>query len=215
MLIACAGQSVPVDSRETSRLAPESDTHLRFLMYCARIGNYSGLTIMAWNLARTLFGYTRTLFGKYTGLRSDSSELEGIFNYVRIDDRVATSGQPTAAEFQLIRDAGFRRVVILLPSDSENSLDSEPQVCKDLEMDYIHIPVDFSNPTEDDFSRFVSAMRAHEGEPIWIHCAVNARVSAFMFRYRTSLLGEDADEARRDMEKIWQPFGVWKKFLAG
>ncbi len=168
---------------------------------------------MSWNLARTLWGYVASLLGKYTGLRRGSSGLEDIFNYLRISERIATSGQPTEAQFRTIREAGFARVVNLAPADAENSLADEPQRWAALGVEYIHLPVDFSRPTERDYRRFVAAMQRRQDEPIWIHCAVNARVSAFMYRYRTEVQGVDTDTARRDMLRIWEPFGVWRKFI--
>ena len=39
------------------------------------------------------------------------------------------------------------------------------------------------------------------------------RVSAFMYRYRTSELGEEEAIVRSEMNKIWEPFGVWRKFV--
>ena len=48
---------------------------------------------------------------------------------------------------------------------------------------------------------------------LWVHCAANMRLSAFMYRYRVCVLGVDKRVARSDLNKIWEPFGVWKKFV--
>ena len=80
-------------------------------------------------------------------------------------------------------------------------------------VEYIHIPVDFENPTDHDYEHFVQYMSANSETPLWVHCVANMRVSAFMYRYRTSELGEEEGNARSDMNKIWEPFGVWRKFV--
>ena len=38
---------------------------------------------------------------------------------------------------------------------------------------------------------------------MWVHCAANARVAAFMYRYRATVLGEQKDVIRKDLEAIW------------
>ena len=81
-------------------------------------------------------------------------------------------------------------------------------------MHYTHIPVDFQNPTEQDFEQFCGVMKEIGDAPVMVHCAANMRVSAFVYRYRCEVLGEEPDKAIVDMQKIWEPFGVWKKFVS-
>ena len=82
-------------------------------------------------------------------------------------------------------------------------------------MTYIHIPVDFQNPTEDDFAQFCSVMADLQDVPIHVHCIANYRVSAFFYRYRRDVLGIDAARARFAMKEVWQPEGVWEAFVRG
>ena len=168
------------------------------------------------NTGRTVWGYLVSLAHKYTGHRWVSArELRDIYNYRRIDERISTSGQPTVAQFDSIRDAGFTSVVNLAPAGAENALPDEAGVLRGLGLHYVHLPVDFARPTQADFRGFVEALGALESEKVWIHCAANMRVSAFVFRYRTEILDQDPGPARADLEAIWEPFGAWKPFLAG
>jgi hypothetical protein len=48
---------------------------------------------------------------------------------------------------------------------------------------------------------------------VHVHCILNARVSAFFYRYRRETLGMDAVEARAAMETVWKPGGVWAAFI--
>ena len=50
-------------------------------------------------------------------------------------------------------------------------------------------------------------MSANLEAQLWVHCAANVGVSAFIYRYRTSELGEEEAVARSDMTKIWHP--IW------
>lgn len=168
---------------------------------------------MAFNTLKTTGGFLVSLLGKYTPLKFEKAQLEGIYNYVEISEKLHTSGQPTEKQYPLLKAAGFNTVINLAPHKAENALTDEASLAKELGIQYIHIPVDFKNPTDADFERFTAVMQKHDKEKLWVHCAANMRVSAFLFRYRCSVLGEDRDTARQDMDKIWEPFGVWKQFV--
>ena len=80
-------------------------------------------------------------------------------------------------------------------------------------MDYIYIPVEWDNPKETDFNSFVMAMKKHQGKKIFIHCAKNMRVSAFIYLYRVLYDNFPKEKAKESMEKIWKPVGTWKVFI--
>ena len=159
-------------------------------------------------------GFLATLITRYTPLDLSRDSVEGIFNFVEIREGLLTSGQPTEAQLALVRAADVRRVINLAPHHAENALADEAGTLAALEMEYTHIPVDFQAPTDADFEAFCQAMQSVGDENVLVHCAANMRVSAFIYRYRRDVLNEDDDRIRRDMERIWEPFGVWKEFLA-
>ena len=166
------------------------------------------------NTLRTVLGYLRTMITRYTPLDLSRASLEGIFNYLPISDSITTSGQPTEAQFELVRDAGFRRVINLAPHGGENALPDEAATLRALGIEYTYIPVDFRAPSQEDFARFSQAIAECGAEPVWIHCAANMRVSAFVYRYRRDVLHEDPKALTDDLHRIWEPFGVWKGFVA-
>lgn len=138
---------------------------------------------------------------------------EQIYAWLRIDDRITTSGQPREDELALLPLLGITHVVNLALHSHERALPDEAASVTRLGMRYIHIPVEFDAPTEADFNRFCTAMVATGAEPVHVHCIVNARVSAFLYRYRRDVLGLGEPEARAAMNAIWQPGGVWADFI--
>ena len=156
---------------------------------------------------KTSLGFIQTLIG----IGSTSASLDSIFNVHPISENLMTSGQPTAEQFGTIKDAGFEQVINLAPHNAENAIKNEAELLTKLGLTYTHIPVDFKNPTEDDFSRFCGALK--QDKKTWVHCAANMRVSAFIYKYRIQELGLKAKEARYDLEKLWKPFGVWAEFI--
>lgn len=168
---------------------------------------------MTLNTFKTMFGFLGTMIRKYTLFDLSKNTLEGIYNYHLISGKIATSGQPTVKQFHLIKAAGYKKIINLAPHGVENSLSDEAALINDLGLEYIHIPVDFKNPTADNFAAFVSSMDAAT-EKIWVHCAANMRVSAFIYKYRCEILNENVEEAKSDLNQIWEPLGVWKEFVS-
>ncbi len=162
---------------------------------------------------RTSAGFMGTLLARWLPDRYRASGLGDIFNFLPVNDRIVTAGQPSETQLAAAQAAGFTRIINLAPHGLENSLPDEAGVARKLGMEYVHIPVDFKNPTDADFAAFCAALQQTPAQKTLVHCAANMRVSAFMFRYRTQVLGEDRAQAEQDLHRIWKPFGVWAEFI--
>lgn len=136
-----------------------------------------------------------------------------ILSWLRLSDRLTTSGQPSEAQLALLPALGITHVINLAPHSHERALPDEASSVARLGMVYTYIPVAFDAPTESDFLAFCVAMKAIGEERVHVHCIVNARVSAFLYRYRRDILGMDEPSARQAMEVIWKPGGVWAAFV--
>jgi protein tyrosine phosphatase (PTP) superfamily phosphohydrolase (DUF442 family) len=141
------------------------------------------------------------------------ADPESIYNWRRLDDRITTSGQPTEPQLADIHALGVRHIVNLGLHSHEKALPDEAASVSRLGMTYVHIPVDFQNPTDQDFDQFCSVMEQLKEVPVHVHCIANYRVSAFFYRYRRDVLGTDEVQARADMEETWHPEGVWATFV--
>ena len=141
--------------------------------------------------------------------------LDTIYNYRRVAPQLATSGQPSEAQLAAIAAAGFEVVVNLaLHDDPRYSLADEPGTVRGLGMDYVHIPVQFAHPTADDFSAFAAALERNRQRQVWIHCAANMRVTAFLGLYRALRENWQEQEAFQLMHELWKPDEVWSAFIA-
>ena len=145
---------------------------------------------------------------------SDSGALSQIYAFRQIG-RWGTAGQPTRTQFALVHAAGFRAVINLALPTSDNALADEGSLVTSLGMSYTHIPVDFEAPTERDFCQFSRAMQMFEGQPVFVHCAANKRVSAFVFLYRVLHQRVSRAQAEPDLHAIWRPDAVWSRFIEG
>jgi protein tyrosine phosphatase (PTP) superfamily phosphohydrolase (DUF442 family) len=141
--------------------------------------------------------------------------LAAIYNYRAVDEMLSTSGQPTVPQLGEVAAAGFKVVVNLaLHDDPRYSLPDEAGIVRSLGMVYVHIPVQFAAPTEANLFDFFTAMDAHAGEKIWVHCAANMRVSAFLGLYRVIKQGWQDERAFALMHDLWQPNQAWTSFIA-
>ena len=141
-------------------------------------------------------------------------ELNDIYHYEALAEWLGTAGQPTSDQFELIASSGYQAVINLALADSDNAVADEGNLVAALGMSYHHIPVDFGNPTDRDLALFTGVMEALEGNRVFVHCVVNARVSAFCFRYLTETKGWPADQATTRLLRRWesQMDDTWQAF---
>lgn len=141
------------------------------------------------------------------------SDPTHIYVWRRLDSQITTSGQPTEDELATLLALGVKHIINLALHTHERALPDEAGTVAALGMTYTHIPVAFDAPAEDEFIQFCEAMSSMAGSGVHVHCIVNARVLAFMYRYRRDVLGLDEHIARQEMESVWQPGGVWASFI--
>jgi protein tyrosine phosphatase (PTP) superfamily phosphohydrolase (DUF442 family) len=139
--------------------------------------------------------------------------IESITNYIRVSDRVSSSGQPDEDGLRCIAAAGFCAVINLAMPDSDKAIAEEGSIVTKLGMAYHHIPVPFDEPKISHLTQFFGLMDSLENENVWVHCVVNYRVSAFLYLYRRGK-GMSEDEARMAVLPDWEPNGTWRKFMA-
>jgi protein tyrosine phosphatase (PTP) superfamily phosphohydrolase (DUF442 family) len=98
---------------------------------------------------------------------------------------------------------------------TDYSLANEATIVTEHAMSYINIPVVYTDPTMDDLRLFIKTMRALDDKKVWVHCALNARVSAFMYHYLKHEERRGDAEARTTYLNKFQPDmpPAWHKFL--
>ena len=139
--------------------------------------------------------------------------MNKILNYVKINELISTSGQPKIEELELIANEGFEVVINLAVSTTSNALENEDKIVSSLNMSYIHIPVDFENPKISDLKLFLNVLQALGANKVWIHCAKNYRVSAFMYVYHKYILHTPFEQIDLSIFDMWQPSLVWQELM--
>ena len=139
--------------------------------------------------------------------------MNKILNFIKINELISTSGQLKIEEFEFIAKEGFEVVINLALNSSTNAIENEDKIVTSLNMSYIHIPVDFENPKISDLKLFLNILQALGANKVWIHCAKNYRVSAFMYVYHKYILHTPFEEIDLSIFEKWQPSLVWQELM--
>ena len=139
--------------------------------------------------------------------------MENILNYIKINELISTAGQPTVEQFKTIQENDFDVVINLALCDSSNAIENEDKIVSELGMTYIHIPVDFENPNLSDVKQFLNILQALGSNKVLVHCAMNYRVTAFMYVYHKYILKTPFDNIDLSMFEQWGPNEIWQSII--
>lgn len=131
----------------------------------------------------------------------------------RVFDWLWTSGQLSERDIDELPGLGIEAVINLALPSSSNALRGEAELITDKGISYFHIPVVWEKPELSQLSTFFGLLDSLKGKRVWVHCAMNMRVSAFIYLYRKLRLKEDEESAVFPMNQIWEPNETWKTFV--
>jgi RimJ/RimL family protein N-acetyltransferase len=134
-------------------------------------------------------------------------------NVFAVDAALWTSGQLSAADIARLPGLGIEAVVNLALPTSSNALPGEAEAITALGLPYVQIPVPWEKPELGHLQQFFGVMDAFAGRKVWVHCAKNMRVSAFIYLYRRLRRGEPEAAARHPMQEVWEPNATWREFI--
>jgi len=144
-------------------------------------------------------------------------DLTTILNYHEVSDQLTTAGQIEYDQVPLLEEQGYEVVINLATANPERNAMEGFHVTGE-GMTYIHIPVDFATPQVSDVKMFFDVMEANKDRKLFVHCIANFRASAFVYLYRTMVEGVPDEEAKQDMEAIWDPgsqprYSAWAELI--
>ena len=134
-------------------------------------------------------------------------------NFVQWRPGLASSAQPNSEYLKRARAQGYEVVINLAPPQSPGSIDNEGGIVGRQGVLYVNIPVNFTNPTPEDFRVFSDVMKSVAKKNVLVHCQVNLRGTSFTLLYRVIHEGAPMDESHAKLTSVWVPDPVWKKFI--
>lgn len=129
-------------------------------------------------------------------------------------DWLWTSGQLSEADIASLPELGIEIVINLATPSSSNALPGEAELVAREGISYFQIPVEWENPQLDQLEQFFCFMNAFKNRKVWVHCALNMRVSAFIYLYRRIVRMEDETASSWPLREVWEPNETWRAFIS-
>ena len=138
------------------------------------------------------------------------TELSYIPQFQFVHEHLFSSGQPTAEQFKQMKEYGVDTVINLALTDASVHLENEDRICLDLGLNYIHIPISWDTPSDEQCLLVLDFIdHLVKDKMVWIHCAKNWRVSSLIYLYRQYFMDIDMPTAQELMHQIWEPNETW------
>ena len=134
-------------------------------------------------------------------------------NTHQVFDWLWSSGQLSERDICSLPALGIEVVVNLALPTSSNALPGEAELIARQGVAYVQIPVEWEHPKPEQFTQFVGVLNAFAGRKVWVHCAKNMRVSAFIYLYRKLVLLDSEEGASFPMREVWSPNQTWQAFI--
>ncbi len=134
-------------------------------------------------------------------------------DFLLIEPDLYTAGQPTRDQIKWLGEQKFEVVINLATAKSPDAISDEQDVVMENGMAYVHIPVDWEAPQKEDLQKFFHFFGSYHLFKTFVHCALNMRVSSFVFLYRTIAEKSNPDDCLIDLLTIWKPNPTWQNFI--
>ena len=163
------------------------------------------------SLLQSIIGAAILLGSGVAGAQMDDPHSGPIMNYHRINERLVTGGHLIDDGASALGEQGVTVVIDL----RDSSPSGEERRFAEHGIKWINVPVEWRDPKSEDFERFVEVMREHEGDHVLVQCAANYRASAMTYLYRVVVEDVPDDEAKEDLNAVWDPDEnrTWRKYI--
>jgi len=141
----------------------------------------------------------------------EKQDFPNIKNFLRINDKICTGGQPSLDDLARLKADGVK-AVINLRQPSEFNAEEEAAKAKELGLRYFHSPFDGANPKSEAADEFLKVMADPDNRPMFIHCTTANRVGGFWMIYRVLKDGWKLEEAEEEAKKVGMRTPAMREF---
>ncbi len=120
--------------------------------------------------------------------------LAGVPNAAQPGRNLVTGGQPTAAHFEALKQAGLE-VVLDIRDPMEPRQFDEAELVQSLGMEYVNVPVSGGTLTDETLERLLTLIRDNESRSVLLHCSSGNRVWGPVIPHLVLDLGFGDEEA--------------------
>jgi len=124
-----------------------------------------------------------------------------------------TSALPAEEDFSVMAEQGYDMVISMCQPIDSVTLEDEDGLVSAAGMRYIHLPVTYAEPKLDEYELLRDLLRTLQEHKVWLHCARNYRVSAFMYIFHVVEMTKAPEEARAILHRVWEPNATWQALI--
>lgn len=146
-------------------------------------------------------------------MNTQGGSAKGINNFYQYNDLLAAGGQPSEQQIRVLKEEGYEAIVNISPVTTRNYFDGEAALIEELNMHYIHFPVDCGNLQEIQYFVFRNILDGLKGNKVFVHCGGNIKSSNLIHMYQTLEEGVDESQSLQSLKKIQQPEEKWFSFF--
>lgn len=141
------------------------------------------------------------------GLSQAAVKVDGVGNFMKVNDHVYRGAQPTEEGFQNLAKLGIKTVVDLQAAGDERARD-EAKWVKAAGMQYISVPMKgMATPKDKDVAKVLALLEDQTTGPVFVHCHAGAdRTGGVIACYRIEHDGwtnAKAFEEAKEMGTTW------------
>ncbi|HEY4087684.1 MAG TPA: tyrosine-protein phosphatase [Bryobacteraceae bacterium] len=108
------------------------------------------------------------------GLSQAAVKMDGVGNFMKVNDHVYRGAQPTEVGFQNLAKLGIKTVVDLQATGDERARD-EAKWVKAAGMEYISVPMKgMATPKDKDVAKVLALLEDQTTGPVFVHCHAGA-----------------------------------------
>jgi protein tyrosine phosphatase (PTP) superfamily phosphohydrolase (DUF442 family) len=120
--------------------------------------------------------------------------LAGVTNAAEPLHNLVTGGQPGAGHLEALKEAGNQLVIDIRDPMEPRPVD-EPELVRELGMDYVNVSVRQGALDDATMDRLLTVLRINQARPVFLHCASANRVGGVLIPYFILDQGMSEDDA--------------------
>ena len=141
--------------------------------------------------------------GEQPVVEASKGEIPGIYNYSFNDDPTGFGGTTEPSAMKALAEQGYKSVINLrVEGETGNDLPSSRMAASQAGLNYVHLPLDTSNPDPAFFENFLAAVNDEANQPAYIHCGSATRVAAMWMSKRVIEDGWSVEKAEQEARSI-------------
>jgi len=132
------------------------------------------------------------------------ADISSTRNFYQFNDQLLTSGQPGKVQLESASADGVEVVINIVPSSESIFNPREGDILAKQGIEYLHTPVNWKSPKDDEIVRFIAAMDSVKDRTVLVHCWANARASALVHVYRMIQNAENREADYKELKLVWK-----------